>query len=209
MRGARALALLRGRSYATPQDVFDLAPEILRHRLLLSFEAEAAGVTADQVIARLLQLVAWHRAGRPDRAIAERLEQLTGQYPDRPELKYALIRMRALSADPAVRDSVQALNLANELAPSQPSPPNVEALALAAAADGQFDAAARLQQQVLDMLGWMAGAQQLQRVQDTLDAYEQGVMPQQAVWPADDPLLSPAPLNPVEPFRDYPAPVPF
>ena len=169
----------------------------------------ALAVNADIPPARLLQLVAWHRAGRPDRDIAERLEQLTGQYPDRPELKYALIRMRALSADPAVRDSVQALNLANELAPSQPSPPNVEALALAAAADGQFDAAARLQQQVLDMLGWMAGAQQLQRVQDTLDAYEQGVMPQQAVWPADDPLLSPAPLNPVEPFRDYPAPVPF
>ena len=169
----------------------------------------ALAVNADIPPARLLQLVAWHRAGRADRDTAQQLDQLIGQYPDRPELKYALIRVRALSADPAVRDSVQALNLANELAPSQPSPPNVEALALAAAADGQFDAAARLQQQVLDMLGWMAGEQQLQRVQDTLDAYEQGVMPRQPVWPADDPLLSPAPLNPVEPFRDYPAPVPF
>lgn len=169
----------------------------------------ALAVNPDIPPARLLQLVAWHRAGRPDRDIAQQLEQLIAQYPDRPELKYALIRMRALSADPAVRDSVRALNLANELAPGQPTPPNIEALALAAAADGQFEQAARLQQQVLDMLGWMAEAQQLQSVQDTLDAYDKGEMPQQAVWPAHDPLLSPAPLNPVEPFRDYPAPVPF
>jgi hypothetical protein len=35
------------------------------------------------------------------------------------------------------------------------------------------------------------------------------VMPQQPVWPVDDPELSPVPLNPVEPFRDYPTPVPF
>lgn len=169
----------------------------------------ALAVNADIPPARLLQLVAWHQAGRPDQDIARQLEDLISRYPDQPELHYALIRMRSLSADPAVRDSVRALNLANQLAPGQPTPPNIEALALAAAADGQFEQAARLQQQVLDMLGWMAGAEQLQSVQDTLDAYKEGTMPQQPVWPAHDPLLSPAPLNPVEPFRDYPTPVPF
>ncbi|WP_346839875.1 MoxR family ATPase [Microbulbifer sp. SAOS-129_SWC] len=56
-RCARARAWLSGRDYVTPDDVMDVAPDILRHRLLLSFEAEAAGVTADQVIQRLLQQV--------------------------------------------------------------------------------------------------------------------------------------------------------
>jgi MoxR-like ATPase len=55
--GARALALLRGRSYATPQDVFDIAPDVLRHRLVLSYEALAQGLTTDQLLARLLSTV--------------------------------------------------------------------------------------------------------------------------------------------------------
>jgi tetratricopeptide (TPR) repeat protein len=169
----------------------------------------ALAVNPDIPPARLLKLVARHRAGQPEQDTAQQLEQLLALHPEQPELKYALIRLRALSADPAVRDSVRALNLANELAPGQPTPANIQALALAAAADGQFDQAARLQQQVVDMLGWMTGAAQSQAIRDTLDAYQEGVMPTQAVWPDDDPLLSPPPLNPVEPFRDYPAPVPF
>ncbi|BBM03876.1 MoxR family ATPase [Microbulbifer sp. GL-2] len=56
-RCARARAWLAGRDYVTPDDVMDVAPDILRHRLLLSFEAEAAGITTDQVIQRLLQQV--------------------------------------------------------------------------------------------------------------------------------------------------------
>lgn len=58
VRGARALAMLRGRSYATPQDVFDLAPEVLRHRLLLTYDALAREITADMVIQRILATVA-------------------------------------------------------------------------------------------------------------------------------------------------------
>ena len=54
---ARALALMRGRTYVLPQDVADVAPEILRHRLVLSYEALAEGVTADQVIGTLLDNV--------------------------------------------------------------------------------------------------------------------------------------------------------
>ncbi len=57
IRGGRALALLRGRSYLTPQDVFDVAPEILRHRLLLSYEALAQDVDVEQVMTRVLSTV--------------------------------------------------------------------------------------------------------------------------------------------------------
>jgi MoxR-like ATPase len=53
----RALALLRGRTYALPQDVFDVAPDILRHRLVLSYEALAREISADHVLARVLSTV--------------------------------------------------------------------------------------------------------------------------------------------------------
>jgi MoxR-like ATPase len=53
----RALALMRGRSYVLPQDVFDVAPDVLRHRLVLSYESLAQGVTADQILVRVLSTV--------------------------------------------------------------------------------------------------------------------------------------------------------
>jgi MoxR-like ATPase len=53
----RALALLRGRDYLVPQDVFDVAFDVLRHRLVLSYEALAEGVDADAVLARVLSVV--------------------------------------------------------------------------------------------------------------------------------------------------------
>ncbi|HET6950241.1 MAG TPA: AAA family ATPase [Acidimicrobiales bacterium] len=54
---ARALALLRRRSYALPQDVFDVAPDVLTHRVLVSYEAIAQGIEADQIIGRLLATI--------------------------------------------------------------------------------------------------------------------------------------------------------
>src|SRR5690348_5913997 len=54
---ARALAFLRGRDYALPEDVVDLVPDVLRHRLVLSYEALAEGLTADELIQRMMQKV--------------------------------------------------------------------------------------------------------------------------------------------------------
>ena len=51
---ARAHALFHGRGYVTPADVKSLAPEVLRHRIILSYEAEAEGVTPEQMIDRIL-----------------------------------------------------------------------------------------------------------------------------------------------------------
>ncbi len=53
----RALALMRGRTYVLPQDVFDVAPDVLRHRLVLSYEALARDVGVDEVLARILSTV--------------------------------------------------------------------------------------------------------------------------------------------------------
>jgi len=56
-RCARAHAWLRGRDFVSPDDVQAVAADVFRHRLLLSFEAEAGGVRSDDVIAEILRLV--------------------------------------------------------------------------------------------------------------------------------------------------------
>lgn len=57
-RCARARAWLRGRDYVTPDDIQAVAADVLRHRLILSYEAEADGIAADRVVGELLSLVA-------------------------------------------------------------------------------------------------------------------------------------------------------
>jgi len=54
---ARALGLIRGRDYVLPQDIMDVAPDVLRHRLVLSYDAVADAVPIDHIIARVLQTV--------------------------------------------------------------------------------------------------------------------------------------------------------
>jgi MoxR-like ATPase len=56
-QAARAHAFLRGRNYVVPEDVRALAPDVLRHRVVLTFEAEAESVTTDDVVARVLEAV--------------------------------------------------------------------------------------------------------------------------------------------------------
>jgi len=57
VEGARALAFLRGRPYALPEDIADIAPDVLRHRLVLSYEALAEGESADAIVRRIMQQV--------------------------------------------------------------------------------------------------------------------------------------------------------
>ncbi len=54
---SRAQAFLAGRAYVTPADVKEIAPEIMRHRVILSYEAHAEGVTTDDIIQRILDRV--------------------------------------------------------------------------------------------------------------------------------------------------------
>jgi MoxR-like ATPase len=57
IEGARALAYMRGRDYALPEDLSDLAPDVFRHRLVLSYEALSEGVTPDDLMRRIMQAV--------------------------------------------------------------------------------------------------------------------------------------------------------
>jgi len=57
IQAAQALALLRGRRYVLGEDVRDLAPEVLRHRIVLSYDALSDGVSADDLLERVLDAV--------------------------------------------------------------------------------------------------------------------------------------------------------
>ncbi|HEY0817162.1 MAG TPA: MoxR family ATPase [Rhizobacter sp.] len=65
IEGARAMAMLRGRNYALPEDVADLVGDVLRHRLVLSYEALADGMNADQLIQRITA-----KLPKPDKPMA-------------------------------------------------------------------------------------------------------------------------------------------
>jgi len=53
----RALALLRGRDYVLPNDILDIAPDVLAHRLVLSFDAVADGIAAETIVQRIVASV--------------------------------------------------------------------------------------------------------------------------------------------------------
>lgn len=55
---ARALAFIRGREYVLPQDVLDMAPDVMRHRIVLSYEALSDNVTSDDILKKILDAVA-------------------------------------------------------------------------------------------------------------------------------------------------------
>jgi MoxR-like ATPase len=70
VRAARALAFIRGRDYVLPQDVVDLTPDVLRHRLVLTYDGIAGGVTPEAIIERLLTKYPAPRMDLGDRHVA-------------------------------------------------------------------------------------------------------------------------------------------
>ncbi|MBK6487956.1 MAG: AAA family ATPase [Gemmatimonadetes bacterium] len=56
-QASRAHAFLRGRTYVTPDDIKAIAPDVLRHRVLTTYEAEAESVTSEDIVARILETV--------------------------------------------------------------------------------------------------------------------------------------------------------
>jgi MoxR-like ATPase len=64
IEGARALAYLRGRDYVLPEDVKDLVPDVLRHRIVLSYQALSEGLTADKLILKIM-----HKTPAPEKPL--------------------------------------------------------------------------------------------------------------------------------------------
>ena len=57
LKAAKAHAFLRGRGYVTPDDIKQLAPDVLRHRVIVTFEAEAENITSAQIVQQILSRV--------------------------------------------------------------------------------------------------------------------------------------------------------
>jgi MoxR-like ATPase len=73
VEGARALAYLRGRAYVLPEDVIDLVPDVLRHRIVLSYEALSENLSADVLLRKIMQ-----RIPAPERPMEARVAVATG-----------------------------------------------------------------------------------------------------------------------------------
>jgi MoxR-like ATPase len=55
--GAKSNAILNGRGYVIPQDIQDIVYDVLRHRILLTYDAEAENITSDQIIKTILEKI--------------------------------------------------------------------------------------------------------------------------------------------------------
>jgi tetratricopeptide (TPR) repeat protein len=158
--------------------------------------------------ARLLALVAQARSGRSEAELIERLEALRATAPDDRLLAYALARLLAAAADETVRDPETAMAIAAELATSQPIPPHQRLVALADAARGRPDRAAKALASLREHAGWMLPPAERELLEEERAAYRDGRLPQPA-WPDADPLLAPRPFDAARIMRDYPAAKPF
>jgi MoxR-like ATPase len=74
VQAARALALLRGRGHVEPDDIRDLAPDVLRHRIVLSYDALSDGVTVDELLDKVLATVREPNADRLIRSVTDETE---------------------------------------------------------------------------------------------------------------------------------------
>ena len=73
VEGGRALAMLRGRRYVLPEDVADLVPDVMRHRLVLSYEALAEGRSADDIVSAVMA-----KGPRPEKPMQHSAEGASG-----------------------------------------------------------------------------------------------------------------------------------
>ncbi|HEB95957.1 MAG TPA: tetratricopeptide repeat protein [Sedimenticola thiotaurini] len=188
--------------------LFFLANRLLRAgRFRQAAEAYAGSLDGgmENPFAGLYRLVALHHAGEPDAALLPALRREIERQPGFPVLEYALVRLLALSRDPAVRDPAAALARARSSLAVTPFPPFLQAYALALAAAGEWQQAAELLSPEQGQGGRPGAAAK--------DGPVAGLVRRRQLptefWPLDDPLLSPGPVDAMAVFREYPAAVPF
>jgi len=140
-------------------------------------------------------------------ALAEGLRRALTLLPEQHILSLRLVQLLALSPDPAVRNPAEALRLARNLVEQQPMPTHQEGLALALAANGDFEKATAIQQSLVAM-AFMSAPAEVDRLSRVLSGYEDSQLPS-----ADDfTNLTVIPLPPLDvkgPFRNYLAVNPY
>ena len=118
-------------------------------------------------------------------------------------------QVAALSADEEVRDTVRALELAQNLMQQMPSPPHLQLLALALTADGDFGQSDKAVEQLEFMLPpWGVEGVDLEQLRKDIEDLEEERFPA-SPWPREDPVLQPPPVQAGGPMREYPAALPY
>jgi len=157
--------------------------------------------------AHMLLLAAREHAGVADSVLAGSLRTAITNLPEQPLLSLRLAQLLALSGDPAVRDPVESQRLATILVEQQPQPPHQEALALALAANGDFEQATAIQKALVAM-AFMSAPGEVDRLSRVQSRYADGQLPS-----ADDfARLSAIPVPAVDvsgTFRNYLAVKPY
>lgn len=157
--------------------------------------------------AHMLLLAAREHDGVADTALAGSLRNAITNLPEQPLLTLRLVQLLALSGDPAVRDPVESQRLATILVEQQSQPPHQEALALALAANGDFEQATAIQKALVAM-AFMSAPGEVDRLSRIQSRYEDGLLPS-----ADDfAKLSVIPVPPIDvsgTFRNYLAVKPY
>jgi tetratricopeptide (TPR) repeat protein len=135
------------------------------------------------------------------------IESVQKRFPEQTALRYLLIQLLACRDSRKGCNAGRALELATELAEQQPFPPHRELLALATAANGDFDEAGAIQQTLVSDAVWMM-PMQIERLRACLAAYRNSELPQPKelfTW-----QMLQAPLTrAADVFRDYPTPKPY
>ena len=164
-------------------------------------------VDKKHVGAHILLLASREHDGITDSALAPVLRESVALLPEQQLLSLRLAQLLALSEDPAVRNPEEALRLARALVERQPMPPHQEALALALAANENFEQAAAFQKTLVAM-AFMSMPGEVDRLSRVLSTYEDGQLPSAN----DFANLSVMPLPPLDikgPFRNYLAVKPY
>jgi tetratricopeptide (TPR) repeat protein len=171
------------------------------------FEA-AIAVEPSNIPAYLYRDVALEHQGAREKGRVEGLEGAVARSPEDPLARYRLARLLAVAASESVRDPERALEMAQSLVAAQPAPQHLELLALARAANGEFQAAAELLEPLIAMANF-GPPEESARLQQSLAAYRAGHLPEAGPDPSSAFLAIPPRVDPTGPMRDYPAPQPF
>lgn len=148
------------------------------------------------------------RAGAPDQVLHDHLVAFDRRFPEPPVFRFLLARLLAGSTEPGVADIDRALEIATALQEAQPIPPHSELLALTLAASGDFAAAGKLQESLVEMARMTGAWMQAAMLEQTAEGYRDNRLPE-PFWSPQDPMFMPPPVDPDPVIRNYPAAQPY
>jgi tetratricopeptide (TPR) repeat protein len=146
-------------------------------------------------------------AGASDSTLMKTLKDAMHYFPEQPVFRSLLVRLLATSRDPQTNDPEESLRLAQQLVKEQRIPPHLEVLALAHAANGRFEQAAAILDEVLMQIVWsMPGeSARLGKIQAAYQADKLPPAEARQGWP----VIQPPVFDAQGPFRNYPSAKPY